>query len=42
MRKLLHSPFVHLRASAQEDDPRVLALARELFDLDDDLDGARG
>ncbi len=40
MRKLLHSPFVRLRASAQGDDPRVLALARELFDLGDELDGA--
>jgi glutamyl-tRNA reductase len=40
MRKLLHSPFVRLRASAQGEDPRVLALARELFDLGDELDGA--
>ncbi len=41
MRKLLHSPFVRLRESAQGDDPRVLALARELFDLGDELDGAQ-
>lgn len=40
MRKLLHSPLVRLRESAQADDPRVLALARELFDLGDELDGA--
>lgn len=39
MRKLLHSPFVRLRESAQANDPRVLALARELFDLGDELDG---
>ncbi len=42
MRKLLHSPFVRLRESAQADDPRVLALARELFDLGDELDGVHG
>ncbi len=42
MRKLLHSPFVRLRESAQADDPRVLALARELFDLDDELGGVHG
>lgn len=33
MRKLLHAPFVRLRESAQEDDWRMLALVRELFDL---------
>lgn len=32
LRKLLHAPFVRLRARG--DDARVLALARELFDLD--------
>lgn len=32
LRKLLHAPFVRLRARA--DDDRALALARELFDLD--------
>ncbi len=42
MRKLLHSPFVRLRESAQADDPRVLVLARELFDLGDELDGVHG
>jgi len=34
LRKLLHAPFVRLRARG--DDVRVLALARELFDLDGD------
>jgi hypothetical protein len=32
LRKLLHAPFVRLRARG--DDARVLELARELFDLD--------
>jgi hypothetical protein len=32
LRKLLHAPFVRLRARG--DDTRVLDLARELFDLD--------
>lgn len=32
LRKMLHAPFVRLRARG--DDARVLALARELFDLD--------
>jgi glutamyl-tRNA reductase len=32
LRKLLHAPFVRLRARG--DDDRVLELARELFDLD--------
>jgi glutamyl-tRNA reductase len=32
LRKLLHAPFVRLRARG--DDDRVLDLARELFDLD--------
>ncbi|MDR7559459.1 MAG: glutamyl-tRNA reductase [Armatimonadota bacterium] len=40
LRKLLHAPFVRLRARG--DDARVLALARELFDLDGDLDGGPG
>jgi len=34
LRKLLHTPFVRLRAKG--DDAGVLALARELFDLDRD------
>lgn len=34
LRKLLHAPFVRLRAKG--DDAGVLALARELFDLDRD------
>ncbi|MDR7452335.1 MAG: glutamyl-tRNA reductase, partial [Armatimonadota bacterium] len=40
LRKLLHAPFVRLRARG--DDARVLALARELFDLDGELDGGPG
>jgi len=40
LRKLLHAPFVRLRARG--DDARALALARELFDLDGELeDGSR-
>lgn len=36
LRKLLHAPFVRLRAEG--DDARVLTLARELFDLDREIE----
>ncbi len=39
LRKMLHEPFVRLRANGN--DGRLMALARELFDLDGDLGGDR-